>query len=39
MTTADTAINADAVYYEGNSMPLAHAIKIGTKLGQWKEEK
>ena len=33
------AINTDAVYYEGKSVPPAQAIKIGTGLGKWKEVK
>lgn len=34
-----TAINTDAIYYEGDNIPPAQAIKIGTGLGEWKEER
>lgn len=33
------AINTDAIYYKGGNIPPAQAIKIGKKLGEWKEER
>lgn len=34
-----TAINTDAIYYQGSDIPPAQAIKIGPGLGKWKEVK
>lgn len=32
------SINTDAIYYSGENVPPAQAIKIGQGLGKWKEE-